>query len=300
LLVVRGVARPNEAERTRIGVTFLAALAVLVVNDHVLKGGGALPGWLTGKLSDVAGLVVAPTVLAVLLRARTGRGRALAIAAVSAVFAAIKVSRSAASALEAVMAAVGVPWRLWADPTDLVALGVLPFTWRAMAPAGAPPPHLWHRLGVIAGGAACVATSVACTGAARSIINEAHEEIAVAIYEPAGPLDCAALAADPKKAAELTFNFSRCQRVAPFEGVHLGRNNDPCGATVIARPGLAATVVFWTGLPTTCVSDVGEADDPFSGHLFQLGERFYLEAAPTMSVFVLPTPPEDANRRCAW
>ena len=32
----------------------LAALALLVVNDRVLKG--ALPGAVTGKLSDVAGL----------------------------------------------------------------------------------------------------------------------------------------------------------------------------------------------------------------------------------------------------
>ena len=36
----------------------LAAIAVLVVNDHVLKS--AYPGWLTGKLSDIAGLVFFP------------------------------------------------------------------------------------------------------------------------------------------------------------------------------------------------------------------------------------------------
>ena len=38
-------------------VTVLA-LVVLVLNDHVLKA--AQPGWLTGKLSDVVGLVLAP------------------------------------------------------------------------------------------------------------------------------------------------------------------------------------------------------------------------------------------------
>src|SRR5690606_12557634 len=32
---------------------FWAALALLVVNDHALKGAGVLPGALTGKLSDV-------------------------------------------------------------------------------------------------------------------------------------------------------------------------------------------------------------------------------------------------------
>jgi hypothetical protein len=39
----------------------LLALALWAINDHLLKGWG--PGLLTGKLSDVAGLVVSPTVL---------------------------------------------------------------------------------------------------------------------------------------------------------------------------------------------------------------------------------------------
>lgn len=39
----------------------IAALIVLVLNDHVLKS--AWPGFITGKLSDVAGLVLAPVVL---------------------------------------------------------------------------------------------------------------------------------------------------------------------------------------------------------------------------------------------
>jgi len=39
----------------------LAALALLILNDHVLKS--AFPGPLTGKLSDVAGLMLFPIVL---------------------------------------------------------------------------------------------------------------------------------------------------------------------------------------------------------------------------------------------
>lgn len=39
----------------------VVALALWAINDHVLKGWG--PAVLTGKLSDVAGLVVCPTVL---------------------------------------------------------------------------------------------------------------------------------------------------------------------------------------------------------------------------------------------
>ncbi|MDO3701188.1 hypothetical protein Q3W71_05775 [Micromonospora sp. C28SCA-DRY-2] len=45
--------------------TTVAALVLLVVNDHLLKP--AFPGLLTGKLSDVAGLVLAPPLVAVLL-----------------------------------------------------------------------------------------------------------------------------------------------------------------------------------------------------------------------------------------
>lgn len=41
------------------------ATALLIVNDHLLKA--AYPGWVTGKLSDVAGLVMAPPVVAVAL-----------------------------------------------------------------------------------------------------------------------------------------------------------------------------------------------------------------------------------------
>jgi hypothetical protein len=39
----------------------LAALALLLVNDHVLKA--SHPGWLSGKLSDVAGLILLPFML---------------------------------------------------------------------------------------------------------------------------------------------------------------------------------------------------------------------------------------------
>ena len=40
----------------------LAAIACFIVNDHVLKP--ANPGWLTGKLSDVAGLIFFPVLIA--------------------------------------------------------------------------------------------------------------------------------------------------------------------------------------------------------------------------------------------
>jgi hypothetical protein len=57
------------APMSRFPGIWWVALGVLLINDHVLKVVGVLPGWLTGKLSDVAGLIVAP-VLAAGWRAR--------------------------------------------------------------------------------------------------------------------------------------------------------------------------------------------------------------------------------------
>ena len=51
--------RFREALRWLGAPPTLLALAVLVLNDHVLKQ--AAPGVVTGKLSDVAGLVLAPS-----------------------------------------------------------------------------------------------------------------------------------------------------------------------------------------------------------------------------------------------
>lgn len=109
---------------------WLAALALLVLNDHVLKGSGLLPGVLTGKLSDLAGLFLAPALLATLVRARRPRAVLGAHLAVGLVFAAIKASAAAAHALEAAMALTPFPWHVTVDPTDLLALPMLWASWR--------------------------------------------------------------------------------------------------------------------------------------------------------------------------
>ena len=77
------------------------ALVVLLVNDHLLKGGGILPGWLTGKLSDFAFLVVLPVLVASLMPARLLGRRTAAFTIVIGIFVAAKVSLSASNALVA-------------------------------------------------------------------------------------------------------------------------------------------------------------------------------------------------------
>lgn len=120
----------------------LAALVVLLGNDWWAKR--VCPGWLTGKLSDVAGLVVAPLALsaawgcALWLAAALGlrvdpslgpRRLMVAMAAIAAPFVAAKTSAAAAAGIAAALALLGGRPRIVCDPTDLLALPALLVTW---------------------------------------------------------------------------------------------------------------------------------------------------------------------------
>jgi hypothetical protein len=94
----------------------------LLVNENLLKGSGLAPAWLIGKLSDFAFLVVAPVLLAALLPVTLLKRRALAVAAVVLVYAAADLSSTGSEAIVGMAARVGLRWRLWPDPTDLLAL----------------------------------------------------------------------------------------------------------------------------------------------------------------------------------
>jgi hypothetical protein len=114
-------------------VTVLALL-VLVVNDHVLKA--AYPGRLTGKLSDAAGLVLAPPLLAAVLRLR---GRWVALVLIGAGFVLVKVWPPAAGAVSAVGSLVRPHSVVRADPTDLLTLPFLAVAWWTWQAAGKRP-----------------------------------------------------------------------------------------------------------------------------------------------------------------
>lgn len=146
----------------------LAAIALLVVNDWVLKPrwGGALGSAATGKLSDVAGLAFAPVVLSsaiglvLALAARLGaridpslsrRRLALCTLATGAVFAAVKLDASAARAVVAAVSWLGRPGAIALDPSDLWCLPALAVALAigrdelARVPLGRPAAI--HRLG---------------------------------------------------------------------------------------------------------------------------------------------------------
>lgn len=115
------------------------SVVVLLVNDHILRW--RWPGWLTGKLGDVAWLAFAPLVaafgLAVIAELRQpDDGRAVdrvavtAIALVGCVFAAVKALPGVTAAFHAVFRAVfGWTPRLVCDASDLLALPALGIAW---------------------------------------------------------------------------------------------------------------------------------------------------------------------------
>ena len=107
----------------------LAAVALLAVNDHLLKA--AFHNTLTGKLSDIAGCFFLPLYVSALLSLvprLSLRARLYAGAAVTTVlFASVSVSRVAADAvcrwIQVLSAPLGYPvLRIAADPTDLICL----------------------------------------------------------------------------------------------------------------------------------------------------------------------------------
>lgn len=100
---------------------FLMGLVVLVLNDHYFKS--AYPSWLTGKVSDLAGLFILP----VFLSAISGRSVALNCFLSALVFIIWK-----SPLVEPLITAgnvLGIPFHRTVDFTDLVALAILPFSY---------------------------------------------------------------------------------------------------------------------------------------------------------------------------
>lgn len=163
------VRRASGMVRLSSMVWWLAAM-VLLLNDHWLKHAGWLSPVVTGKLSDFAGLIVAPPTLCALCRVRKRSGKLLCLAATGLVFSMLNLWPAAARGVEVVTASVGLPWRVWSDPSDLLTLPALGVSWwlmtrrarprRAAARPAHEPPVLWlHRVAVTVGALACMATS---------------------------------------------------------------------------------------------------------------------------------------------
>jgi hypothetical protein len=155
--------RPSPFGSPLLRPSALAALALLFLNDHLLKGGGVLPGWLTGKLSDAAGLYLFPIVLFVSVdaavraaRLRCSR-RTLAFAAAALTAAVFTLAKAVPAVNRLMTSAWWGPMVL--DRTDLLMLPFAGLGTRAMlAPASFLFPRLL-RLGALASAlVVCAAT----------------------------------------------------------------------------------------------------------------------------------------------
>jgi outer membrane protein assembly factor BamB len=108
--------------------------------------------------------VVAPVLLAGVFGVRRALGRAACVALVAATFSLAKLWSPAARALEQTMAALGLPLRLWCDPSDLLALPALALAWWLLTRAAPPAAAAARRrtletAGAMVGAIACMATS---------------------------------------------------------------------------------------------------------------------------------------------
>lgn len=175
-----------DAVRALAAPGSVLALVVLALNDHVLKQ--TWPGWVTGKLSDVAGLVFAPLLLAVLLTAlRVPRGVGTALGATGVGFVLCKTSETGAAVTSAVWSLLGTPTMIRADVTDLVALPALYLSWRIHRSATVRAGEGWRRTASAAVGVAVLPFGVLATSATSCYEWQGYTEVAVLQGDFEGP-----------------------------------------------------------------------------------------------------------------
>lgn len=153
--------RPAITKRQPLLLTnrvFIISLILLIVNDFLLKP--TYSNWLTGKLSDFAGVIVLALLLACLFPRLSGKAALIP--------AAIFIWWKSPLATPVIMwcnATLNLPLHRTIDYTDLIALLVLPFTWLYIEKMVEKPDRLtwpvWSRnLLLLTGSFACLATAM--------------------------------------------------------------------------------------------------------------------------------------------
>jgi hypothetical protein len=284
---------------------------VLLLNDHALKGSGMLPGWLTGKLSDFAGLLVLPALLVSGFRATLRHARALCFALTALPFVAIKVSQPAARGLESLLEVAGISWRIWSDPTDLVALVVLVPAWLACRPerVADSSTNLLDYAGVLLGAFACLATSedFQSVESAAYLVNATFEPIEVRVSRLATSADCSTLNPDagwnptPEDFVFETSYQLRAENAAPLDQPSWHPDSPdagsegaapPCAAVLLEIPELPPTVVFWGELPRREIdlSSAGKNLDPQAVYVERAAARLFITGSEHVRTLPIGAP----------
>lgn len=159
---------------------FVGALALLALNDHVLKD--AWPSFVTGKLSDAAGLVVAPVLLAIpLVLLRVPWAPRAALVATGAGFTWVKATYLGAEVASTAWTHAWGTSLVLRDPTDLLALPALAVAWVVMRRAVRDRTTL-RRRATLAVGALVLPFAVVAT-AATSCDDPYNRETSVGIVD---------------------------------------------------------------------------------------------------------------------
>ena len=211
----------RAAARALASAPVVGSLALMVANDHFLKGSGLLPGLVTGKLSDFAFLFFAPIVLAALTRARRSAALLGCYAAPTGLFVAINVSADASAWFAATMSRL-YPMVLWPDAEDLVALVSTPLSWWYLSRqthVEAQPRKLPSRLVTVAAALACLATSPVRPPTHRAIYLSWEEFRTTAVRVlPPKPIG---------KRGKLLIAHEHLFVSEPGQGVHVFDDRDP-------------------------------------------------------------------------
>ena len=277
---------PLHPLRALLHPLWWAALLLMAANDHLFKPDPRLGGLVTGKLSDVTGLLVAPVVLAAVLQLRTRRAVLAAHVAIGAWFAAMNLSVPFAQAFAALTALGPLPpWRPVVDAPDLLALPMLFVSWRVLVPAMQPVATdarrlPWRRALQLAA-LACSSVfllgneegggpsnfSFPLSGVTIAIGNATPDRRIVRIRPLCKDvaLDCTAIATGPDNLlSRKLFAPAQVFHVQAQEVVDFATQTDDttrnCHAFLIDGPGLPLRLLFWQSadfLPTTVNSQLG-------------------------------------------
>ncbi len=257
--------RSLKAHRALLHPLWLGALTLLALNDHFLKGSGLLPGVVTGKLSDFAGLLVAPALLAVLLQLSSRRALVAAHLATGLVFAAVKLAPPAARALEWLMELGPFHATIVVDPTDLFALPALLVSFAVLVPTMARryiERPLTTRALVIGGSLACAATSQEnpCSGVDGCTDGIPREQAALVLGNTTSAqrlmrvrglkdsviVDCDKMLVDPTSTlSRELFEDAQTWLIEPERGLPL-QNRSACSAYLIDADGMEPTLLAWS------------------------------------------------------
>ncbi len=297
------------------------SLVLLTLNDHYLKFAGLLPTWLTGKLSDFAGLLVAPLLLVALLGLRSTAARLGAFALVAALFSALQLSPALANGLTQAAGHWGLHLAIWPDPTDLIALPILGLAWHLSRRSPDQLSHLWKRavaaIAIGLGAAACIATSALpaphypVTGKADMmmgdviLLNQTDSAVGVhiAMLSDRVDLDCETTASNPPHYLRKDlFTENGLWTQLPGEAAAIwpigARSNRTerrgCYAMLLSVDSSATTLVFWQAdkVPVQAQPIRPEAGEPLSHAIIltQSDGRFIFDLVGNVQVYQWSTP----------